>query len=159
MICNNLCLRFGPTGLKSAIFMLWIEFLSNSFEIAFMCICQNPIADKLILVKVMTRCPSATSHYLIQCLPSSVPPCGVTGPQWVKCQPNLSCAHIILFTVYTCETIWSLLTNPHPFQVLPDSELCLTRQYYNTGFHNIWTSWHIESPTRLLFLSFLTYFL
>ena len=32
----------------------------------------------------MVCCSQATSHYLSQCWPSSLSPCGVTRPQWVK---------------------------------------------------------------------------
>ena len=40
--------------------------------------------DKSALVQVMTWCRQATSHYLNQCWPRSLPPYGVTRPQWVK---------------------------------------------------------------------------
>ena len=36
------------------------------------------------LVQVMAWCCQATSHYLSQCLPRSMSPNGITGPQWVK---------------------------------------------------------------------------
>ena len=39
---------------------------------------------KPTLVQVMTWCHQAPSHYLSQCWPRSMTPCGVTGPQWVK---------------------------------------------------------------------------
>ena len=32
----------------------------------------------------MTWCCQATSHYLSQCSPSSMSPCGITRPQWVN---------------------------------------------------------------------------
>ena len=38
--------------------------------------------DKSTLVQVMTWCRQATSHYLSQCWPRSMPPYGVTRPQW-----------------------------------------------------------------------------
>ena len=40
--------------------------------------------DKSTLVQVMAWCRQATSHYLNQCWPRSLPPYGVTTPQWVK---------------------------------------------------------------------------
>ena len=40
--------------------------------------------DKSTLVQVMAWCRQATSHYLSQCWPSSLAPCGVTKPQWVN---------------------------------------------------------------------------
>ena len=36
------------------------------------------------LVQVMTWCHQAGSHYLKQCWPKSMPPYGITTPQWVK---------------------------------------------------------------------------
>ena len=39
--------------------------------------------DKSTLVQVMSWCRQATSHYLNQCRPKSLPPYGVTRPQWV----------------------------------------------------------------------------
>ena len=40
--------------------------------------------DKSTLVKVMAWCRQATSHYLNQCWPKSLPPYGITRPQWVN---------------------------------------------------------------------------
>ena len=40
--------------------------------------------DKSTLVQVMAWCHRATSHYLSQCWPRSVSPCGVSRPQWVN---------------------------------------------------------------------------
>ena len=40
--------------------------------------------DKSTLVQVMAWCRQATSHYLSQCWPRSMPPNGVTRPQWVN---------------------------------------------------------------------------
>ena len=44
----------------------------------------NLTDDKSTLVQVMEWCRQATSHYLIQCWPSSMSPYGVTRPQWVN---------------------------------------------------------------------------
>ena len=39
----------------------------------------------------MACCHQATSHYLSQCWPRSMLPCGITRPQWVKlCQEHVS---------------------------------------------------------------------
>ena len=38
--------------------------------------------DKSTLVQVMAWCRQATSHYLNQCWPRSLPPYGITRPQW-----------------------------------------------------------------------------
>ena len=40
--------------------------------------------DKSTLVQVLAWCRQATSHYLNQCWPRSLPPYGVTRPQWVN---------------------------------------------------------------------------
>ena len=40
--------------------------------------------DKSTLVQVMAWCHQATSHYLNQCWPRFMSPCGVTRPQWVN---------------------------------------------------------------------------
>ena len=43
--------------------------------------------DKSTLVQVMAWCRQATSHYLSQCWPRSMPSYGVTRPQWVNSSP------------------------------------------------------------------------
>ena len=45
---------------------------------------QNPVDEKSTLVQVMAWCHQATSHYLSQCWPRSMPPYGITRPQWVN---------------------------------------------------------------------------
>ena len=40
--------------------------------------------DKSTLVQGMAWCHQAASHYLNQCWPRSLPPYGITRPQWVK---------------------------------------------------------------------------
>ena len=40
--------------------------------------------DQSTLVQVMAWCRRATNHYLSPCWPRSLPPYGVTRPQWVK---------------------------------------------------------------------------
>ena len=46
--------------------------------------CLDLTYDKSTLVQVMAWCRQATSHYLNQCWPRSLPPYGVTRPQCVK---------------------------------------------------------------------------
>ena len=48
----------------------------------------NRIDVKSTLVQVMAWCRQASSHYLSQCWPRSVSPCGVTRPQWFKRMPS-----------------------------------------------------------------------
>ena len=44
----------------------------------------DPTGDKLTLVQVITWCLQGTSHYLSQCWPRSMSPCGIPRPQWVN---------------------------------------------------------------------------
>ena len=54
--------------------------------------------DKSTLVQVMAWCRQATSHYLSQCWPRSMPPYGVTRPQWVKpLKQNQNAQHLPQF--------------------------------------------------------------
>ena len=55
-----------------------------SYEIALIWTSLDLSDDKSTLVQVMAWCRQATSHYLSQFWPSSLPPCGVTRPQWVN---------------------------------------------------------------------------
>ena len=57
------------------------------------------LTDKLTLVQVMAWCRQATSHYLNQCWPKSLPPYGVTRPQWVKSSSS-TCIQEIYNTFY-----------------------------------------------------------
>ena len=45
---------------------------------------QDLTDDQSTLVQVMAWCSQATSHCLNQCWPRSLPPYGVTRPQWVN---------------------------------------------------------------------------
>ena len=56
-----------------------------SYEIALRWMPPDLTDDKSTLVQVMAWCRQATSHYLSQCWRRSLSPCGVTTPQWVKC--------------------------------------------------------------------------
>ena len=52
--------------------------------------------DKSTLVQVMAWCHQATSHYLNLCWPRSLPPYGVTRPQWVNSlKPNQNGGHFM----------------------------------------------------------------
>ena len=54
------------------------------YEIALRWIPLDLTDDMSTLVQVMAWCRQATSHYLSQCWPRSLPPYGVTRPQWVN---------------------------------------------------------------------------
>ena len=55
-----------------------------SCEIALRWVPLDFTDDKSTLVQVMVWCRQATSHYLSQCWPRSLPPNGITRPQWVN---------------------------------------------------------------------------
>ena len=62
---------------------LVIEGWGISCEIALTWMSLAFTDDQSILVQVMAWCHQATSHYLSQCWPRSLPPYGITRPQWV----------------------------------------------------------------------------
>ena len=82
--CNSL--THWPLGDLKEIFklILMIHGWGISSEIVLTWTAQDITDDKSTLVQVMAWCHQATSHYLIQCWPSYLSPCGVTRPQWVK---------------------------------------------------------------------------
>ena len=53
-----------------------------SCETALIWVWLDHTYDKSTLVQVMAWCRQATSHYLNQCWPRSLPPYGVTRPHW-----------------------------------------------------------------------------
>ena len=64
--------------------------------------------DKSTLVHVMAWCRQATSHYLNQWWPRSLPPCGVTRPQWQYCDSIMGTVESLITSltiVYT--TVYS----------------------------------------------------
>ena len=63
---------------------LVIDGWDISHEISSRWMSLDLIDDKSTLVQVMVWCRQATSHYLSQCWPRSLSPCGVTRPQWVN---------------------------------------------------------------------------
>ena len=73
--------------------ILVTDGLSISFEIVLLWMSLYLIDDKSTLVQVMAWCRQATSHYLSQCWPRSLPPYGVTRPQWV----NALCSSMMCF--------------------------------------------------------------
>ena len=67
---------------------------------------QDLTDDKLTLVQVVAWCHQATSHCLNQCWPRSLPPYGVTRPQWVNAGKVLSPGHL--------HQIWAALRSCWP---------------------------------------------
>ena len=71
------------------------------------------LTDKSTLVQVMAWCRQATSHYLIQCWPSSMSSYGITRPQWVKLNievhaktGNVTKMETWIMITDTCDHIW-----------------------------------------------------
>ena len=56
--------------------------------------------DKSTLVQVMAWCRQATSHNLGQCWPRSLPPYGVTRPQWVNSLICISSHKVYAFQLF-----------------------------------------------------------
>ena len=79
----------GKFGLNYGyVIFRWILVITGwgiSCEIALIWMSLDLTDDQSTLVQVMAWCREATSHYLRQCWPRSMSPCGVTRPQWVKC--------------------------------------------------------------------------
>ena len=75
---------------KTAIFnlVLLIGIFTSSKDNTLRWMPKDLTDDKSTLVQVMAWCRQATNHYLSQCWPSSMPPYGVTRPQWVKVTYN-----------------------------------------------------------------------
>ena len=64
--------------------ILVIDGWGISCEIAQIWMSVDFTNDQSTLVQIMAWCRQATSHYLGQCWPRSLSPCGVTRPQWVN---------------------------------------------------------------------------
>ena len=64
--------------------MLVIDGWGISREMALKWMLLDRTQDRSTLVQVMAWCRQATSHYLCQCWPRPISPCGATGLQWAK---------------------------------------------------------------------------
>ena len=64
--------------------ILVIDGWGISCEIALIRMSLDFSDDQSTLVQVMVWCRQATRHHPSQCWPRSLPPCGVTRPQWVN---------------------------------------------------------------------------
>ena len=78
--------RFGWCDLKNSYINLVLlsGIFRSLYDTTLRWIPRDFTDDKSTLVQVMAWCHQASSHYLNHCWPSSVPPYGITGPQWVK---------------------------------------------------------------------------
>ena len=113
-----------------------------SCEIALIWMSLNFTDDQSTLVQVMAWCRQATSHYLNQCWPRSLPPYGVTRPPWV----DEWIAHIQ----------WKHFTSPLKISGLHTDMhdkvfLCISASSPGLVYMRF-ASWH----TRCLFISWIT---
>ena len=101
-----------------------------SCEIAIRWMSLHLTDDKSTLVQGMAWCRQETSHYLSQCWPSSMSPCSITRPQWVKQSSHTS---NICFT-YMAE-----------------------HSYINLIFNHVWDTWEsscftCQADYRIIFM-------
>ena len=74
----------GRCGSISSKHRFRIQSMSTSCNIAQSLMPQNTFDDKSTLVQVKAWCHQAASHYLSQCWPKSLSPCGITRLPWVE---------------------------------------------------------------------------
>ena len=88
--------------------------------------------DKSTLVQVMAWCRQATSHYLNQCWPRSLPPYGVTRPQWVKSNQSSTVTE-------------SKLLTPWPWPWPSERFFTMYRKHTRKSLISVWSkrSWRI----------------
>ena len=90
IICRGLINSLAPGRprcyFKTAIWnlVLLISIFTSFKDNALRWMPRDLTDDKSTLIQVMAWCRQATSHYLNHCWPRSLPPNGVTRPQWVK---------------------------------------------------------------------------
>ena len=94
--------------------------------------------DKSTLVQIMAWYRQATSHYLSQCWPRSMPPNGVTRPQWVKPWP-----HILIMRLINSDVFASTRKEAGNFFDLPFSDL--SRYYPVLWTLHVWWSHRFKS--------------
>ena len=82
------------------------------------------LTDKSTLVQVMAWCRQATTHYLSQCWTRSLPPYGITRPQWVK--PLVTVKEILIIDHYSKSHVHCGVSNQQRLYCLFNSSLRLT---------------------------------
>ena len=117
-----------------------------SSEIALRWTSRDHSDDKSTLVQVMAWCRQATSHYLNQCWPRSLPPYGVTRPQWVNCEST--CWAELAANWHVKQHWWK---HPNP------TNLKNTKKYPNVEKKSITGACHLETwpRTKILISEFL----
>ena len=92
---NSLAPRKFEWNFRYVIFkrILVIDGWGISCEIALIWMSLDSTDDQSALVQGMAWCRQATSHYLNQCWPRSLPPYGVTRPQWVNTLSHILSHH------------------------------------------------------------------
>ena len=100
-------MKFQTCNFQTDLSDWWLKHISC--EIALIWMSPDFADDQSTLVQVMAWCRQAPSHYLNQCWPRSLPPYGVTRPQWVKNSVNDETDRTWITTVtvtdYTCVSV------------------------------------------------------
>ena len=127
-------LRDVVINFKSIIFqhVLWIKFMSTSYEIALKWMPQNQFDDKSTLVQVMALCHQATSHYLSHCWPRYIW-CHMTS----LCYNDLKCLKLQIES-------WSSVSLP---QVSMPSSTRLSWMRLTSTTPTSTRTWHSLYPT------------
>ena len=106
-------------------------------ETALRCMSLDLTEDKSTVVQVMAWCRQATSHYLSQCWPRSLPPYGVTRPQWCN---TLATTSVIKGCVCTRLHECLQTTGIIVWKMWLLSDICLDDGDNRLGFRRI-TTW------------------
>ena len=92
-----------------------------SYEITLKWLSLDFTDDKLTWFQVKAWCRQARSHYLSQYCPRSMPPCGVSWPQWVDYAENVctwmprsSLSHLKPCMLFQWGVPWQLILNRQP---------------------------------------------
>ena len=100
---------------------------------------QSVTNGKSTLVPVMAWCLQVTSHYLSQCWPRFTLPYGVTRPQWVKSDCDVTDQSVtdvtdqsVLFSSIACGTSWHAagLVSRHKFYANESAITTYSAQLY-----------------------------
>ena len=129
--------------------ILVVDGWGTSCEIALIWMSLDFTDDQSTLVRVMAWCRQATSHYLNLCWSRSLPPYGVTRPQWVDGSPY--------YREYLVRSYY--LSHRDPFTTLRPGYISLIHNYH--CIKSSWSSYTIwqhrsRSTLALVMACFLT---
>ena len=147
--------RFGWKFTKVILKLtLIIDDCSISCKIALRGMSLDRTDDNATLAQVMAWCRQATSHYLSQCWPRSLLPCGITSPQWVN---TLILFHLFIAICY-CQKLISVHNTSQcvqhmefPYCTLIQGVpvfLCLAKQ---VSWEHIINTSVVENPKKVIY--------